>query len=149
MSSRLRLHFPIVYRRLCLCDKSVNLDLKPDRSQKRNWGRKENWRMLGPAVTILNPAVEQSKRRCAYKNCVLCTTGLKNPWAAGHRTSRRLVAELCGGEHILALSQSGPEPDTWTIVLRKPTSYHSLHPPSSRPNCGSWEETVTTSWLSY
>ena len=73
--------------------------------------------MLCPAVTILNPAVEQSKRRCAIKNCVLCTTGLKNPWAAGHRTSRRLVAELCGGEHILALSQSGPEPDTHGLLF--------------------------------
>ena len=73
--------------------------------------------MLCPAVTILNPAVEQSKRRCAFSNCVLCTTGLKNPWAAGHRTSRRLVAELCGGEHILALSQSGPEPDTHGLLF--------------------------------
>ena len=73
--------------------------------------------MLCPAVTILNPAVEQSKRRCAIKNYVLCTTGLKNPWAAGHRTSRRLVAELCGGEHILALSQSGPEPDTHGLLF--------------------------------
>ena len=87
--------------------------------KKRNWGQKtpKNWRILCPAVTILNPAVEQSKRRCAIKNCVLCTTGLKNPWAAGHRTSRRLVAELCGGEHILALSQSGPEPDTHGLLF--------------------------------
>ena len=87
--------------------------------------------MLWPAVTILNPAVEQSKRRCAIKNCVLCTTGLKNPWAAGHRTSRRLVAELCGGEHILALSQSGPEPDTHGLLFfasQLPTTHRTRRP---------------------
>ena len=52
MSSRLRLHFPIVYRRLCLCDKSVNLGLKPDRLSKNVIGVEKHPR-IGECCALL------------------------------------------------------------------------------------------------
>ena len=135
MSSRLRLHFPIVYRRLCLCDKSVNLGLKPDRLSKNVIGVEKHPRigeccalLLQFSTLLLNKASDDVLLRTAY---YARHTGLKNPWAAGHRTSRRLVAELCGGEHILALSQSGPEPDTHGLLFflsQLPTTHRTRRP---------------------
>ena len=73
MSSRLRLHFPIVYRRLCLCDKSVNLGLKPDRLSKNVIGVEKHPRigeycalLLQFSTLLLNKASDDVLFRTAY-----------------------------------------------------------------------------------
>ena len=75
MSSRLRLHFPIVCRRLCLCDKSVNLGLKPNRLSKKVIGVEKHPRIgeccalplvLQFSTLLLNKASDDVPIRTAY-----------------------------------------------------------------------------------